>query len=81
MITLSIACLVLLALYAWQEIRHGRHTAQLMQRMDDLQRDNRALTEALVRVEGRPFVFRKPEPPTEYAETYFDTVRTNVNTE
>jgi len=58
-------------LVALQSRAQTRIVEELLQRIDALQADNRALTEALVRVEGKPFVFRKPDK-LEDAEGWFD---------
>jgi hypothetical protein len=54
--------IVLLAgLYIYRERRDGALLAGLLNRMDELQADNRLLMEALSRKEGGPVIFRPRE--------------------
>ena len=51
----------------------NRHNQALLREIRELREDNRALTEALVRVEGKPLIFGKHEKRD--AEGYFDKVQ------
>lgn len=74
-IVLSLMCAAFLTLHFVRQGIDAREKRELLKRLDDLQSDNRALTEALVRVEGKPLIFRKPV--LEDAQGWFDTKVTN----
>ena len=69
-------CAAFLTLHLVRQGIDAREKRELLKRIDDLQADNRALTEALVRVEGKPLIFRKPET-LEDSQGWFDTKVTN----
>jgi hypothetical protein len=70
-------CAALLALFLIQQGKDSKLVCDLLKRMDTLQQDNKALTEALVRSEGKPLIFRKSEPIQ--GEGWFDRVNTDVH--
>ena len=47
--------------YFWQQRKDADLIVRLLERMDGIQQDNKALTEALVREQGKPLVFKPPE--------------------
>lgn len=79
-VILFLVCLGLAGLYVHRSMIDQDLMQELLKRIDDLQADNRALTEALVRVEGKPLVFRKTDPVD--ADGWFDSKKvTNGNDE
>lgn len=71
MITLNVIFILgLVTLYLWRENKDAKLVVALLKRLDELQSDNRALTEALSRKEGSPVIF-KPRQPVP-SEGWFD---------
>jgi hypothetical protein len=76
MIAAIAICLAIAIYHVYRETRNEKLVKELMTRMDDLQRDNRALTESLVRSEGKPLIFSKSEAVD--GEGWYDTKEQNV---
>jgi len=72
-IWLSVSVALLAGLWFWDHRDSAKLYMELLKRMDALQADNRALTEALVRSEGKPLIFRKPEEKD--GEGWWDTMQ------
>jgi len=70
-IAFSLMYAALLALFIIQQGRDSKLVCDLLKRMDALQQDNKALTEALARKEGYPVIFHKSEPIP--SEGWFDS--------
>jgi len=54
----------------------SRQAAKLIEELHELRQDNRALTEALVRAEGKPLIFRRSDPIR--SSGWFDQAKTTT---